>query len=206
LGVPVSKKSDSYCYKDYCQWPENERWELLDGQAYDMSPAPSRLHAEVLAELFYNFKSFFKNGACKVFVAPFDVRLPENDEADDEIKNVVQPDLLVICDKTKLDEKGCRGAPDLIVEVLSPSTASKDCMNKRAIYEKHGVKEYWTIDPINRMVNVYISETEGLFNAPLFYDDKGIINSATFKGLETDLSEIFPFRPHAVKQSPQNYL
>jgi Uma2 family endonuclease len=206
LGISIARKGESYCYKDYCHWPEDERWELINGQAYNMSPAPSKLHAEVLAELFYNFKSFFKNGECKVFVAPFDVRLPQKDEPDDEIKNVVQPDLLVICDQTKLDDKGCRGAPDMIVEVLSPSTASKDCMQKRALYEKHGVKEYWTVDPINRMVNVYIAEKSGLFKAPLFFDDKGIINSTTFNGLKTDLSVIFPFQPHVVKQSPKNYL
>ncbi|MBF0407711.1 MAG: Uma2 family endonuclease [Candidatus Riflebacteria bacterium] len=132
---------ENYTYGDYLTWPEGERWELIDGEAYDMSPAPTLNHQDILGDLYIQFASFFQNKKCKVYTAPVDVLFPDNDQQDEKkVRNVVQPDLVVICDRKKLNEKNVKGAPDLVIEVLSPSTASKDVIKKRRLYETHGVK------------------------------------------------------------------
>ena len=147
-----------YCtYGDYCSWRDDQRREIIDGVPYNMT-APSRQHAEISRELGFQFVSFFRGRPCQVYSALFDVRLPRGNEADDEIDTVVQPDLLVVCDEKKLDDLGCRGAPDLIIAILSPSTAARDCIQKRSLYERHGVREFWTVDPVNRIVSVYLIE------------------------------------------------
>ena len=143
------KLGGRFTYGDYRSWSEEDRWELIDGVAYDMTPAPARIHADLSMALLKQLLAYFEGKPCKVYYAPFDVRLPEGNEPDDEIETVVQPDLLVVCDDKKLDDKGCRGAPDLVIEILSPATASKDCILKRALYEKHGVREFWLVDPAN---------------------------------------------------------
>jgi Uma2 family endonuclease len=112
-----------FTYGDYCTWGDEGRWELIDGIVYDMSPSPARVHQDLVVELVAQIHAALANGPCRVYVAPFDVRLPDGDEADDAIETVVQPDISVICDPSKLDEKGCRGAPDWIIEVLSPDKA-----------------------------------------------------------------------------------
>jgi Uma2 family endonuclease len=150
----------SFTYADYCGWSEDERWELIDGEAYDMSPAPTRHHQELVGEIFRQIANFLEGRPCKVYVAPFDVRLPAGDEADAEVKTVIQPDISVICDPAKLDDAGCRGAPDWIVEVLSPGTAAKDQIRKRELYERHGVREYWLVHPTDRILTRYLREGE----------------------------------------------
>jgi Uma2 family endonuclease len=144
-----------HTYGDYCRWPEDARYELIDGQAYAMSPAPSRRHQEIGFELARQVADALEGSGCRVYVAPFDVRLPRGSEADDAIDTVVQPDISVICDRAKLDDRGCRGAPDWVIEVLSPSSASHDQILKRALYERHGVREYWLIHPVDQIVTVY---------------------------------------------------
>ncbi len=119
-------KPDRFTYGDYRRWPENERWELIGGEVHDMCPAPARVHQDFVVELAIQIGSFLRDKPCRLYIAPFDVRLPEADETDDEVNTVVQPDVVVICDPAKLDDKGCRGAPDWIIEVLSPRTAVKD--------------------------------------------------------------------------------
>ena len=118
--------SERFTYGDYRRWPEEERWELIGGEVYDMCPAPTRIHQDFVVELAIQIGSFLRDKPCRLYIAPFDVRLPEADETDDEVNTVVQPDVVVICDPAKLDDKGCRGAPDWIIEVLSPRTAVKD--------------------------------------------------------------------------------
>ncbi len=149
------KLQQNYSYADYCQWPEDERWELIEGFPYAMT-APLRLHQEIVSELCRQVGNYLQGKTCKFYVSPFDVRLPYKNEADDNIETVVQPDLSVICDPSKLDQKGCRGAPDWIVEVLSTSTALKDMNTKRSLYERHGVQEYWLVHPEDRWIMVYI--------------------------------------------------
>ncbi len=155
-----------YTYADYAQWPEDERWELIDGVAYAMT-APQRLHQDIVFELGRQIGNYLQGKPCKGYTAPFDVRLPrQNDEADAKVETVVQPDLSVICDPSKLDKQGCRGAPDWVVEVLSPSTALKDMDTKRSLYQRHGVQEYWIIHPEDRWILVYTLDAEGRYGQP----------------------------------------
>jgi len=153
-------------YADYVQWPGNERWELIDGVAYAMT-APQRLHQDIVFELGRQIGNYLQGKPCKGYTAPFDVRLPrQNDEVDAKVETVVQPDLSVICDPSKLDKQGCRGAPDWIIEVLSPSTALKDMDTKRSLYQRHGVQEYWIIHPEDRWILVYTLDTQGRYGQP----------------------------------------
>ena len=154
-----------YSYADYAQWPEDERWELIDGVPYAMT-APQRLHQDIVFELGRQIGNYLQGKPCKGYTAPFDVRLPRQDEADAKVETVVQPDLSVICDPSKLDKQGCRGAPDWIVEVLSPSTALKDMDSKRSLYQRHGVQEYWIIHPEDRWILVYTLDAQGRYGQP----------------------------------------
>ena len=145
----------TYTYGDYRDWPEDERWELIDGVPYAMT-APKRIHQEIVTALAAQLYNYFKDTDCSPYVAPFDVRLPEADEQDADIKTTVQPDLSVICDQDKLDELGCLGAPDWVIEVLSPSTSLRDMNTKRDLYERHGVREYWLVHPTERWIMIYV--------------------------------------------------
>ena len=144
-----------YSYSDYLTWTFTERVELIKGRIFKMSPAPRRVHQEVLGGLHPQAGSSLRDEPCKVFIAPFDVRLPKNDPADDQTYTVVQPDLCIVCDRDKLDDKGCVGAPDLIVEVISPSSAQKDTKDKFSLYEETGVKEYWMAFTSDKFVQVF---------------------------------------------------
>ena len=126
MGPLALKLEERFTYGDYLTWDDGERWELIDGVPYNMSPAPTVRHQAISRELSTEFALYLRGKPCQLFAAPFEVRLPEVDESDELVETVVQPDLSIICDKSKLDEAGCRGAPDLIVEILSPSTAHKD--------------------------------------------------------------------------------
>lgn len=157
-----------YIYADYARWPADERWELIDGVAYAMA-SPSRLHQEILFEMARQVGNYLQGKPCRGYVAPFDVRLPKRNEADDQVDTVVQPDLSVICDPNKLDAKGCRGAPDWVVEVLSPSTTLKDMNIKVTLYEQHQVREYWIVHPQERWVMVYLLDARGQYGKPSVY-------------------------------------
>jgi Uma2 family endonuclease len=160
-----------HCYADYCSWPDDVRYELIDGVAYAMGPAPLRVHQKVLFEIGRQVADVLEGKPCEVYLAPFDVRLPKADEADDLIDTVVQPDLSVICDPMKLDRRGCRGAPDWVVEVLSRSTARHDQMLKRRVYERAGVKELWLVHPGDRIVLIYRLDA-GRYGAPDVFELK----------------------------------
>ena len=164
----AEKLATYYTYADYTQWSEDESWELIDGVAYAMA-APSRIHQEIVFELGRQIGNYLQGKPCRGYVAPFDVRLPHQREADDKIDTVVQPDLSVICDRSKLDDKGCRGAPDWIVEILSPATALKDMNTKTRLYEQHGVREYWIVHPTERWVMVYLLGENGQYSRPSVY-------------------------------------
>lgn len=148
-------KIERFTYGDYRRWPEDERWELIHGEAWDMCPPPTRAHQQMVVELSRQISNFLVDKPCEVYSAPFDVRLPRGDEADDEVDSVVQPDIAVISDPAKLDEAGCRGAPDWIIEVLSKRTAVKDQTLKRDLYEGQGVREYWLAHPVDRVLTIY---------------------------------------------------
>ena len=141
-----------YTYADYASWDDDTRYELIDGVAYMMSPAPGRRHQGISGELHRQIKNFLRGKTCKVYDAPFDVRL--NAAGDDD--TVIQPDIVVVCDQSKLDDKGCNGAPDLVVEILSPSTSGKDRVLKFNKYLQAGVREYWIVDPDNNTVSAHL--------------------------------------------------
>ena len=188
-AAPTEKKK--FAYGDYLTWPEEERWELIDGVAYNMTPAPSRAHQEILVDMLRQISTFLLEAACRVYAAPFDVRLPKAGEADADILTVVQPDIAVICDPAKLDERGCRGAPDFIIEIISPATAVKDQIHKVALYERHGVKEYWLVHPTDRLVTIRLLEADGRYGLPRIHEAKGTLPVATLPGLEIDLDAVF---------------
>jgi Uma2 family endonuclease len=144
-----------HTYGDYLTWPEDVRYELIDGAAYLMAPAPTVSHQDIAGEVFFQLKQALHGPPCRVLIAPVDVRLPKADEADERIDTVVQPDVLVVCDPAKLSERGVRGAPDWVLEVLSPATAGHDQVLKRRIYEQAGVREYWLVHPTDRVLTVY---------------------------------------------------
>jgi Uma2 family endonuclease len=151
-----------YTFADYLTWLDDKRRELINGFVKMMTPAPSRLHQKISSEIHGQFWSQLKKQKCEVYHAPFDVRFPskEGEYNDDKIETVVQPDITVICDKSKLDGKGCIGAPDLIVEIVSHASVKRDVEEKFKLYEKYGVKEYWIVHPNDETVNVFILDKE----------------------------------------------
>ena len=156
------------------------------GRIFKMTPAPSTTHQQVLWRITKSIGRVNNLEECEVFIAPFDVRpFPE------DLQTVVQPDLCIVCDSSKLDERGCNGAPDLIIEILSPSTASKDLNEKYDIYEEAGVKEYWTVDTADGIINVYLLE-DGKYVPQRPYTYRQEIESFVIRGLAFDLKEIFP--------------
>jgi len=190
VALPIGKEN-IYTYGDYTSWPDEERWEIIDGVPFNMSPAPSRSHQVILRELLGQFWSFLQDRPCEVYSAPFDVRLPKADEEDEDIQTVVQPDILVVCDRNKLDEKGCRGVPDLIIEIISPYTASKDMKEKFSLYERHGVREYWLVYPIEKTVMVFILGENGEYGKPKTYSQQDTIEVSFLEGLTIDLMPAF---------------
>jgi Uma2 family endonuclease len=192
MGLPARKFDQRYTYRDYCSWPDDERWELIDGVAWNMSPAPARRHQGITVELEHQIRSFFGDGPCRMYHAPFDVLLPDSDdEEDDEVVNVVQPDILVVCDPAKLNEKGCRGAPDWIIEILSPSTSKKDLAEKHNLYERHGVREYWVVDPGNAFVLTFLLGADGRYGDGIVHEREKTVACAVLPGCSIDLARIF---------------
>ena len=175
----------TYTYKDYLSWRLKQRVELILGKIFKMSPAPSPAHQEIVSALNAAFYEQFRGYKCKVYPAPFDVRL-------DSDNTVVQPDICVVCDLSKIDERGCNGAPDLAVEIISPSTARKDLHEKFDLYERSGVKEYWIIHPFERTLSIFSLNKEGKYHTTRPYTEGDIIKSELLKGFELNLSNIFP--------------
>ena len=190
MSLPI-KKEEKYTYGDCLTWPENERWEIIDGAAYEMTAAPSRMHQSISGELFYQIKAYLKGKSCKVYDAPFDVRLPEGNEKDEDIETVVQPDIVVVCDPSKLDDRGCKGAPNLIIEILSPFTAKKDLEDKLYLYEKAGVKEYWIVHPTDKTVMVFKLEESNKYGRYKIYSAEDILKASIFEDFEIVLKDIF---------------
>ena len=154
MSDPALAYEEKWTYADYRKWElkPGERYELLDGVAYAMS-APSTEHQLIASLINSEFFNYLKGKKCKVIPAPFDVRLfYEEDESDD---TVVQPDLVVVCDHAKLGKEGCQGAPDLVIEILSPSNTAIEMHRKLNLYQSAGVREYWVIDPDEKIAEVY---------------------------------------------------
>jgi Uma2 family endonuclease len=190
--IKINKINNKYTYADYIKWPENERLEIINGAAYDMTPAPKTVHQRVSVNLTSILNFYLKGKTCKVFAAPFDVILLEAGESELESRNVVQPDISVICDKNKIKENGCVGSPDLIVEILSPATASKDIKLKFELYERHGVKEYWIVHPADKYLMVYkLDPHTQKYGRPDIFLQKAKVKTAVVKGLSIKLDDVF---------------
>jgi len=189
LELDLTKR---YSYADYLTWFDDKRRELIDGIISLMSPAPSTTHQVVAGNIFNLLKIFLKKKTCRVFIAPFDVRLPKNGEKENEkLFNVVQPDLCIICDPSKIDDKGCLGAPDMIVEIISMSNTKHDVKTKFELYQQHGVKEYWIVFPYDKMVQVWLLDDIGKYQlqANFVEDDKIKLN--ILPECEIDLTDVF---------------
>ena len=183
--LPAIDKNKRYTYADYITWGEDVRCEIIDGVVYDMSPAPGWLHQELSTNLLIQLGVFLEGKPCKVFHAPFDVRL--DNESDDG--SVVQPDIVVICNSEIISGTGCTGAPDMVIEILSPSTASKDMIIKYNRYLRAGVREYWIVDPKTKSVRVCVLK-DGKYDS-IDYLDPGGIQVNVLEGCEIDMRRVF---------------
>ena len=184
--MSLPEKCQRYTYADYCTWDDDERWELIDGVPYAMSPAPSPAHQTVSSNIHYQLFNFLKGKPCKLFPAPFDVRLNAAGDFDDD---VVQPDIVVVCDRSKIDNKGCNGVPDMVIEILSPSTAKHDKVLKFNTYKRAGVREYWIVDPDYKTVQVYILENGRYFIRS--YAETDMIPVHVLEGCVISLPDVF---------------
>ncbi|WP_316805494.1 Uma2 family endonuclease [Pedobacter nototheniae] len=192
---PIQKFEDidaslTYSYGDYLKWLFDDRVELIKGKVFKMSPAPSRVHQEISINIINLLSNFLNRKECKVYCAPFDVRFPKESIADAAIYTVLQPDICVICDKSKLDERGCVGAPDLIVEILSPGNNKKELLHKYKIYEEFGVKEYWVVSQSDQTILIYTLK-EGKFYPSKIFTLSEKITSSVLSGFEVLLDDIF---------------
>lgn len=171
-------------------WRFKEAVEPIKGKLFILSPAPASWHQKVVGNLHGHIWNYFQKEKCTVYLAPFDVRLVKHKASDKEISTVVQPDICVICDEAKIDERGCIGAPDLIIEILSPYTAKKDMNEKFNLYEENGVNEYWVVFPDTKAINQYfLKEDKYEFIDPLFMGQN--ITSMVFPQLSIELKDIF---------------
>jgi len=204
MSKPKKMETRFWTYGDYITWPEDERWEIINGEAFDMTPSPGPLHQEISVNLSTLIRNFLENKTCKVYAAPFDVLLPDGNEADEDVRTVVQPDIMVVCDLEKIVEHGCRGAPDWVIEIISPSTAGKDHITKRNLYERHGVKEFWVIQPIERTIAVCRLSGKK-FGRSSEFDDAACIKVGVLPGLEIDCAKVFPPKPKVVREAPKRY-
>ncbi len=190
-GRASAKKPKKFTYADFLTWPEGDTREIIDGVVYDMTPSPSHEHQEILADFVAQFRTFLRGKKCRV-IPDIDVVIPHERESDDKAETVVRPDLLVLCDHTKLDDKRVRGAPDLVLEIVSPSSGSYDAIKKRRLYERAGVKEFWLVQPANKLVMVFILEADRTFGSVEIYDDTSKIPVHVLPGLEIDMTTVFP--------------
>jgi len=182
--------SKTYTYADYLKWTFDERLELIKGKIFKMSPAPGSVHQRLSQRINFKLSLYLTGKPCEVFVAPFDVRLPRKSQNDKDILTVVQPDICVICDAAKVDEKGCLGAPDLIVEILSPGNNKKELKNKYEVYEEASVLEYWIIHPTEKTFFKYIL-TDGRFQSSRMLTIGDEVTTGILPRFVLNLEELF---------------
>lgn len=179
-----------YTYADYLTWQFSERLELIKGKIFKMSPAPNKLHQSISRNICGFFWEMFKDKSCHYFDAPFDVRLIKTKKDTSKITTVIQPDICIVCDEHKLDDAGCIGAPDLIVEILSPGNTKKEMGIKFDLYEENKVKEYWIVDPERKTVIIYVLEGERFIGLkPFTVEDT--LRSTLFTKMRIPLAQVF---------------
>jgi Uma2 family endonuclease len=194
MAMPAFRQDYKYTFSDYISWPDEEHWEIIEGTPIAMSPAPNPIHQRILWNLsgiLHKAKDTGILKGCAVYLAPFDVRLPEKNESDESITTVVQPDLSIICNKSKIDDRGCRGAPDLIIEILSPGSAKHDLETKRDLYEKHAVPEYWIVFPNEKLIHIFRLNDSGRYQSGSVFTQADSISSEVIPGLSVNVSDVF---------------
>lgn len=198
MGLPA-EKDERVSYRDTLAWDDGPRYELIDGEVHAMTPAPARRHQEILFELASRFKSLLEGRPCQVFIAPLDVRLAEPGTPDEDVFDVVQPDIVVVCDPAKLDERGVVGAPDICVEILSPATMKRDLRDKFALYQRHGVREYWILHPADETLSIYALEPDGRLGPPRVLFPGDVAVSRAVPDIAADVGAVFghPAEPEA---------
>jgi len=196
VNEPDFSYTGLYSYADYLKWTIEERLELIKGKIFRMSPAPTSTHQRLSQYINRELLNFLAGKKCEVFVVPFDVRLPKKSKRNEDIFTVVQPDLCVICDPEKIDERGCLGAPDIVVEILSPSNNRKELKNKYEAYEESGVKEYWIVSPQDYTFLVY-TLVNGSFVPSRLMTEGDVVRSEVLPGFVLDLEALFSSLPAA---------
>jgi len=185
-SLPRHKSDAPWSWQDYLSWPDEERWEIIDGTAYAMSPAPSTKHQKIAGRLFSRLDQQLSGKPCQPFIAPTDVKLSEQD--------VVQPDIFMVCDPARITPSHIDGAPDVVIEVLSPATSSRDLREKKALYEKSGVLEYVLVDPLENYAIRFLLTDDGYDKGMVFACDELLIFER-LEGLEVPLWEVFELPP-----------
>jgi len=190
MALPAEKAR--YTFADVLAWDENERAEIISGEIVMMAPPPSSDHQEISMELSAQLHAYLKGKKCKVYAAPFAVRLFEKDEdRPEDVDTMVEPDISVVCDPGKIDKRGCKGAPDMVVEILSPSTQRHDRFTKFSLYQRAGVREYWIVDPDSRVVQSFVLE-DGRYSVKEFGTAEDKMRVTVLEDCVIDLSEVFP--------------
>ena len=188
MALPAEK--ERYTFADVLTWEESDRIEIINGEAVMMAP-PSRIHQKVSFEIGRQIGNYLEGKKCEVYPAPFGVRLFEKDgDSPDDVDTLVEPDISVICDKSKLDKHGCKGAPDMVVEILSPSTQRHDRLVKLGLYQRARVREYWIVDPDSSTVQVFL-QRDGSLQLHEVYDRQGVAKVNVLDGCFIELSKVF---------------
>lgn len=190
MALPAEQRR--FTFADVLTWDEDERAEIINGEVVMMAPPPTSEHQEISMELSAQLHTYLKGKRCKVYAAPFAVRLFEKDgESPNDVDTMVEPDISVICDTSKVDKHGCKGAPDMVVEILSPSTRRHDRLTKFNLYQRAGVREYWIVDPTDKSVQVFTLE-DGHYTAKDFGATGDKVRVNVLEDCVVDLSEVFP--------------
>jgi len=188
--MSLSEENKKHTYADYITWPENERWEIFDGVPY-MQSAPKWQHQSISSELHRQISNYLIGKPCRVFASPFDLCLAEYTENDDEISNIIQPDIVIVCDETKLRKTGYFGVPTMIIEISSPSTARQDRVVKFNKYEKASVQEYWIVEPDGKYINVFTLQENKRYGRPEAYTEDDKVQLSVFPDFTINLKPVF---------------
>ena len=188
--MPFPQENKRYTYEDYLNWPNDERWELIEGVPH-MQAASAWQHQAITFELGRQFGNYLIGKSCSAFTAPFDLIILDGVIDDGKSKNVVQPDLLVVCNKSGLKGTGYFGTPDLIIEVCSPSTIRNDKVLKFNKYEKAGVKEYWIVEPEGKFISIFTLQENKRYGRPEIYTEVDKVKVGIFENLIVDLQLVF---------------
>ncbi len=192
--IPTTEGT-SYTWSDYLSWPEDERWEIIGGKAFPLTPSPSTLHQIVLGNLAFELFEHLRGRPCRPFIGPIAVKLSELD--------VVEPDILVVCDSSKIRATHIEGAPDMVVEVLSPATSAKDLREKKALYERSGVREYLVVDPLEYYAIRFLNGADGFDKGTVFAADERLVLES-IENLEVPLWEVFELPSPETRSGPED--